>query len=119
VLVIATGFRNADWERVFISSSLKWDFDLQLAGGLSAAMLINMRERLGYCQVCYLGDEVRDAARILPRSIVISILAVAVLYLMMNISVLASISRKGIEPSEAPCLIYQPLALRPFLNFVS
>ena len=40
------------------------------------ALAIAMYDFLGYYQVCYLGDEVADAPRTIPRSILISVIAV-------------------------------------------
>jgi amino acid transporter len=42
---------------------------------------------LGYYNVCHLGGEIRDPGRNIPRSIFISIICIAALYLAMNISV--------------------------------
>ena len=46
---------------------------------------------LGYYNVCHLGGEIRDPGRNIPRSIFISIVAIAVLYLAMNLSVVGVI----------------------------
>ncbi len=45
---------------------------------------------LGYYNVCFLGDEVRDPARTIPRSILISVIVVAVLYIIMNAAMLGA-----------------------------
>ena len=37
--------------------------------GLGSAMLIAMYDYVGYYDVCYIGDEVRDPSRTIPRSI--------------------------------------------------
>ena len=42
----------------------------------------------GYYNVCFLGGEVKDPARNIPRTILWSIAAVAFIYILMNISVL-------------------------------
>ncbi len=47
-----------------------------------------MYDFLGYYQVCYLGDEVADAARTIPRSILISTIAISLVYLVMNVGIL-------------------------------
>ena len=52
------------------------------------ALAIAMYDFLGYYQVCYLGDEVADAARTIPRSILISTIAVSLVYLVMNVGIL-------------------------------
>jgi amino acid transporter len=57
--------------------------------GLGSAMLIATYDYWGYYNVTFLGGEVKDAARTVPRAILISIVLVAAMYLAMNISVLA------------------------------
>ena len=56
--------------------------------GLGSAMLIASYDYWGYYNVCFLGGEVKDPGRTIPRAVLISIAVVAVLYLLMNISVL-------------------------------
>ena len=59
--------------------------------GLAAAMLIANYDYWGYYSICFVGGEVKDAGRTIPRSILISIAAVALIYIVMNISVLGVI----------------------------
>jgi amino acid transporter len=59
--------------------------------GLGAAMLIATYDYWGYYNVCFLGGEVKDPGRTIPRALIISILAVAVIYLTMNVAVLGVI----------------------------
>jgi amino acid transporter len=59
--------------------------------GLGAATLIATYDYWGYYTVCFLGGEVREPGRTIPRAILISIAVVAALYLLMNISVLGVI----------------------------
>ncbi len=57
--------------------------------GLASAMLIATYDFWGYYNVTFLGAEVRDPARTIPRAILLSIALVAILYLAINIAVLA------------------------------
>ncbi len=57
--------------------------------GLGTAMLIATYDYWGYYNVAFLGGEVKDAARNVPRAILISIVLVGALYLAMNVSVLS------------------------------
>ena len=59
--------------------------------GLGAGMLISAYDYWGYYNVCFLGAEVQDPRRTIPRAVLGSILIVAVLYLLMNVSVLGVI----------------------------
>ena len=56
--------------------------------GLASAMLITTYDFWGYYNVTFLGAEVRDPARTIPRAILISIAIVTVLYLAMNFAIL-------------------------------
>jgi amino acid transporter len=56
--------------------------------GMGTAMLIATYDYWGYYNVCFLGGEVKNPGRTIPRALIISILAVAAMYLMMNLSVL-------------------------------
>jgi amino acid transporter len=56
--------------------------------GLGGATLIAMYDYGGYNNVCFFAGEVRDPEKVVPRSILISVAAVAVLYLSMNITIL-------------------------------
>ena len=55
---------------------------------MGAAMLIATYDYWGYYNVCFLGGEVKDPGRTIPRALIISIVAVAAIYVVMNISVL-------------------------------
>jgi amino acid transporter len=57
--------------------------------GLGAAMLIATYDYWGYYNITFLGGEVRDPARTIPRAILLSIGLVAAIYLAMNVMVLA------------------------------
>ena len=57
--------------------------------GLGSAMLVATYDYWGYYNVAFLGGEVKDAAKNVPRAILISIVLVGALYLAMNTSVLS------------------------------
>lgn len=64
--------------------------------GLGSAMLIATYDYWGYYNITFLGAEVKDPARTVPRAILISIGLVATLYLLMNISVIAVLPWQGL-----------------------
>ncbi len=59
--------------------------------GMGAAMLLTTYDYWGYYNVCFLGGEVKDPGRTIPRALILSILAVAALYILMNLAVLGVI----------------------------
>ena len=59
--------------------------------GLGFATLIATYDYWGYYNVCFLGAEVRDPGRTIPRAVLLSIACVATLYLCMHLAVLGVI----------------------------
>jgi basic amino acid/polyamine antiporter, APA family len=57
--------------------------------GLGGALLVATYDYWGYYNVCFLGDEIKDPTRNIPRALLLSIGLVACLYLMMNLCILA------------------------------
>ena len=68
-----------------------WRVDAHFAQGLGGALGLAMYSYLGYYQVCYLGDEVIEPARTIPRSITISVATVALIYFTMTLGILGVI----------------------------
>jgi amino acid transporter len=56
--------------------------------GFSAALLIALYDYWGYYNVCFLGEEIAEPRKTIPRAMLLSIAAVAILYITMNISIL-------------------------------
>lgn len=56
--------------------------------GLGAAMLVATYDYWGYYNSAFLGGEVQNPGRNIPRSILLAILFVAIIYIVMNISIL-------------------------------
>jgi APA family basic amino acid/polyamine antiporter len=57
--------------------------------GLGAAMLVATYDYWGYYNVCYLGAEIKQPDKNIPRAVLISIVVIAILYITMNISVIS------------------------------
>src|SRR6266700_1780140 len=56
--------------------------------GLGSAMLFTTYDYWGAYNVCFIGDEIKDPGKNIPRAVLLSILLVAGLYLLMNVSIL-------------------------------
>ncbi len=67
--------------------------------GLGAASRIGVYDYLGYYDVCYIGDEVEHPGRVIPRSILISTLAVAAIYLAINLSIIGVVPWRDFVPA--------------------
>jgi basic amino acid/polyamine antiporter, APA family len=57
--------------------------------GMGGALLVSSYDYWGYYNVAFLGDEIEDPAKNIPRALLLSILLVACLYIVMNICILA------------------------------
>ena len=100
-VVIATGALHFDARRAFDFPPGAFGFSLGFLVGLGAASRIGVYDYLGYYNVCYIGDEVREPGRVIPRSILISTIAVAVIYLAINLSVIGVVPWREFVPAQA------------------
>lgn len=90
-ITIAAGFLHFNVHQAFSFPPGAFQLNHKFFIGLGAAMLIATYDYWGYYNISYLAGEVRDPGRTLPRTIIGSIVIVAVLYLLMNISALGVI----------------------------
>ncbi len=97
--VIAAGFTHFDAGRAFSFPPGAFHPDPVFFSGLGAATLIATYDYWGYYNVGFLGAEIRDPGRSIPRAILISIFVVAALYLLMNISVLGVVPWQELNSS--------------------
>jgi amino acid transporter len=99
--VIVTGAVNFNPRLAFDFPPNAFNFSLGFFLGLGAATRVGIYDYLGYYDVCYIGDEVRDPGRVIPRSIVISTIAVALIYMAINLSIIGTISWREFVPASA------------------
>ena len=98
--IILSGLWNFDARQAFDFPAGAWTPSLDFFRGLGAALLIAVYDYWGYYNVCYLGAEVRDPGRTIPRAILLSIAGVAIIYLTMNISILGAMPWQEVEKSN-------------------
>jgi len=98
--VIVAGLTHFNAARAFDFPQGPRRFDDFTSMGLGMALAIAMYDFLGYYQICYLGDEVADPSRTIPRSIMISVIAIGVVYLTMNIGILGVIPWREVVESQ-------------------
>ena len=97
--IIVAGFTHFDASLAFSfppgAFSLSRDFFLRLG----PAMLMATYTYWGYYNVCFLGDEVKDPGKTIPRALLLSIFLVGCLYVLMNVSILGVVPWREITAS--------------------
>src|SRR5687768_3490943 len=99
--VIVTGALNFNAQVAFDFPPGAFNFSLGFFLGLGAAARVGIYDYLGYYDVCYIGDEVRDPGRVIPRSILISTAAVALIYIGINLSIIGVVPWREFVPASA------------------
>ncbi len=75
--------------------------------GLGSGMLIATYTYWGYYNVCFLGGEIKNPGKNIPRALLLSILLVACLYVAMNISILGVVPwRELAQPGASNSKLY-------------
>ncbi|MFB3921763.1 MAG: APC family permease [Terriglobia bacterium] len=87
--IVGAGLPHLSASRILDFPPDAFRIDWVFAVGLGHATLIALYDYFGYYNVCYLAEEIRDPGRVIPRAIMFSIVAVAALYLLMNVSILS------------------------------
>lgn len=98
--LIAGGLMNFNADLAFTYPENAFNLDLLFFAGLGNASIKTVYSFLGYYNVCHLGGEIKDPEKNIPRSIFISIAGIAVLYLLMQICILAVIPWQQAKDSE-------------------
>ena len=99
--VIVTGAMHFNPRVAFDFPPGAFNFSLGFFLGLGAATRVGIYDYLGYYDVCYIGDEVRDPGRVIPRSILISTAAVALIYIAINLSIIGVVPWREFVPASA------------------
>src|SRR2546429_2100003 len=102
IVVVVTGARHFDPRVAFDFPPGAFNLSFGFLLGLGAASRIGVYDYLGYYDVCYIGDEVQDPGRVIPRSILISTVAVALIYLAINLSIIGVVPWRGLCPAASP-----------------
>jgi amino acid transporter len=97
--VIVTGALHFDPAVAFDMPPGGISFSIGFLFGLGAASRVGIYDYLGYYSVAYIGDEVTNPGHVIPRSILISVLAVAVIYIGINLSILGVIPWREFVPA--------------------
>ena len=100
IAVIVTGMAHFDSRVAFDFPPHAFDMSLGFLFGLGTASRIGVYDYLGYYDVCYIGDEVENPGRVIPRSILMSTVAVAVIYIGINLSIIGVVPWRSFVPAD-------------------
>ncbi|EME62164.1 APC family permease [Amycolatopsis decaplanina] len=100
--VIVAAFTHFDGAQAFAFTPGAFSFGGgAFWAGLGAGLIIAIYDYLGYNTSAYLGGEVRDPGRTLPRSIILSILGIMSLYFLLQLGVLGSIPLEELKKATS------------------
>jgi amino acid transporter len=99
--VIVTGVMNFNPNIAFDFPSGAFNFSTGFLFGLGAASRVGVYDYLGYYDICYIGDEVKNPGRTIPRSVIISVIAVAAIYIAINLSIIGVVPWREFVPEAA------------------
>lgn len=105
LFMIVSGLMHFDKNLIFPFPENAFHVDGKFLFGLGTAMGIAMYDYLGYYDVCYIGDEVQHPEKNIPRSIMISVVAVAAIYMTMNISFIGVIPWQQVGDTVATTFV--------------
>jgi len=98
--VMVTGALNFDAKRAFDFPPNAFQFSFGFLLGLGAAARVGIYDYLGYYDICYIGDEVKNPGRVIPRSILLSIVGVALIYICINLSIIGVVPWREFVPAK-------------------
>ena len=100
IVVVVTGAMHFDPKVAFDFPPNAFNLSREFWLGLGAASAIGIYDYLGYYDVCYIGDEVQNPGRVIPRSILLSTVAVALIYVAINFSIIGVVPWRDFVPVE-------------------
>ena len=77
-----------------------------LLASIGATSILAMYNYGGYNQVCFIGGEIRDPGRNIPRSILLSTFVVAALYMLMTIVIVGLIPWQEVKESRTVASLF-------------
>jgi len=110
--VIASGFAHVAHASDLLMPATHAQSVAAAIGGLAQATLIATYDYWGYYNICFLGGEVRQPERTIPRAILLSVLFVSALYVTLNLAALPALH-------EAASHAAQGAAAAPSLQLVA
>jgi len=98
--LIISGIPYANYRQALDLDVQNLGFNTLFFTALGQASMKAVYSYLGYYNVCHLGAEIRDPERNIPRSMFLSITGIAILYLLMQTSVIGVLPWQQVAKSE-------------------
>lgn len=98
--VIVTGLTHRQHTVPLLPAGTESFFNKAFVAAVGYGSVQTVYAYLGYYNVCHLGGEITRPERNIPRSIFISIAAIATLYLLMNVSVMSVIPWRSVAGAD-------------------
>ena len=98
---IAIGFTHFSARQAFSFPPGAFHVDGAFFAGLAGGLLVSAYDYWGYYNVCFLGAEVRDPQRTIPRAVLGSIVIVGALYLLLNVATLGVLPWQELTRADA------------------
>lgn len=99
--VIVASYSHFNPALAFNYPANAFTLDGHFFAGLGAGLIIGIYDYLGYNTTAYMGAEMRNPGRVIPWSIIISILGMMVLYLALNIGVMGVVPWQTVAKSTS------------------
>jgi amino acid transporter len=100
IAVIVTGAIHFNPGLAFDFPPGAFNFSVGFLFGLGAATRVAIYDYLGYYDICYIGEEVRNPGRTIPRSVITSVIAVALIYISINLSIIGVVPWRELVPAD-------------------
>jgi amino acid transporter len=104
--VIVTGLFTFSLAQAFDFPPAAFALDRTMFMSVGATSLLAMYSYGGYNQVCNIGGEIKNPTRVIPRSIVLSTVVVAALYILMTIVILGMIPWREVRESRTIASVF-------------
>jgi amino acid transporter len=100
IWIIVSGLSHSQHPIQLLPSGGQSFFQYAFWAAIGQGSVKTVYSYLGYYNVCHLGGEIKWPQKNIPRSMFISIAGIALLYLLMNVSIMSVISWQEVKPDE-------------------
>lgn len=97
--ILLEGAPRFDWDKAMGAAGAAEHVPDGFMAKLGSCMRLAMYSYLGYYSVCYIGDEIRNPERNLPRSIIFSALLVTILFVSVHLALLGVVGWQNVPTS--------------------